>query len=171
MTRSTLWRISAAWLLGAGLAACGGDAPSPDNGATTAEAAAPAAATRACDVLTQADAEKALGQKVQRLDNDGGPAGLDICQYGYQGERIADAGNVSVTVQPVDLASLRKGVIDAGGTAEPVAGLGEGAFWSPDYGLYVGKGNRTGIYLIAAGGMADARARAIALGQATVGRF
>ena len=164
-------RTSALALLSV-LAGCGDSAPSSGNASAPAAAAAtPAAGARACDVLTQADAEKALGKAVQRMPNDGGPAGLDICQYGYQGERIADAGNVSLTLQPVDIASLRKGVTDAGGTAEPVGGLGDDAFWSPDYGLYVGKGNSTGIYLLAAGGMTDARERAIALARATSERF
>ena len=172
MIRAPIPQTIVALLLSAALSACGESAPASGNAATeTAATPAASGGAAACDVLTQADAEKALGQTVQRLPNDGGPAGLDICQYGYQGERIADAGNVSLTLQPVDLASLRKGITDAGGTVEPVEGLGDGAFWSPDYGLYVGKGNRTGIYLIAAGGMADAKARAVALGQATIGRF
>ena len=166
------WRISALLLLPAALAGCGDSGPASENAPAAATAAkAPRAAARACDVLTRADAEKALGKAVQRLPNDGGPAGLDICQYGYQGERIADAGNVSLTLQPVDIASLRKGVIDAGGTTESVEGLGDSAFWSPDYGLYVGKGQSTGIYLLADGSMADARERAIALARATSDRF
>ncbi|TFI56503.1 hypothetical protein E2493_19835 [Sphingomonas parva] len=163
-------RFEALLLLCLALTACG-DSASSDAATKPVEAAAKTAAPRACDVLTSADAEKALGRAVQRLPNDGGPAGLDICQYGYQGERIADAGNVSVTLQPVDIASLRKGVVDAGGTPEPVVGLGDSAFWTADYGLYVGKGNRTAIYLLGAGGMADAKARSIELARATSGRF
>lgn len=163
------WRSPALLLMPAALAACGDSTPAAKAPASAESSAA--AGARACDVLTQADAEQALGKPVRPMPNDGGPAGLDLCQYGYQGERIADAGNVSLTLQPVDIASLRKGVTDAGGTAEPVAGLGDSAFWSADYGLYVGKGDRTGIYLLAAGGMTDARERVIALARATSGRF
>ena len=165
-------RIAALLLLPLAATACGDSAPF-DNAARAprAPAATATAAPRACDVLLEADAEKALGRKVQRLPNDGGPAGLDICQYGYQGERLADAGNVSVTLQPVDIASLRKGVVDAGGKPEPVDGLGDSAFWTADYGLYVGKGDRTAIYLLGAGGMTDAKAGSIALARATSSRF
>jgi len=155
-------------------AACGGsgsDGSEPVAG--EAETAAAAAAPKACNLLTRADAEKALGREVQQLPNDGGPAGLDICQYGYQGERMMDAGNASVTVQPVDIASLRKGVEEQGYAVEEVAGLGDSAFWSNDVGLYVGKGNRTAIYLVRVGGEGEAQSkeRAIALAKATVARL
>ncbi len=148
---------------------------SPENAAATAAASpAPAAApasAKACDVLTEADAEKALGHDADRLPNDGGPAALDICQYGYQGERIMDAGNVSVTVHPVDFASMKKGVTDAGYSVEPVDGLGDQAFWSSDVGLYVGKGNRTAIYLLGIGSEKADKDRTIALAKATLSRL
>jgi hypothetical protein len=165
MAETSIWRRSA-WLLLLATASCGdSDEPVANAPGQVAQQG------RACDILSSGDAEKALGRPVQQMPNDGGPGGLDICQYGYQGERIADAGNVSVTLQPVDIASLRKGVVDAGGTPEPVAGLGDAAFWTPDYGLYVGKGNKTAIYLLAAGGMTDAKARSIELARATSGKF
>ena len=167
MIRPTVWPFSASLALLLALPACG---ESPSTPAQTTETAA-ASDVRACDVLTKADAEKALGKAVQLLPNDGGPAALDICQYGYHGERLADVGNVSVTLQPVDIASVRKGVVDSGETPEPVDGLGDSAFWSPNYGLYVGKGDRTAIYLLGANGMTDAKARSIELARATLGRF
>ena len=136
---------------------------------------APATATanvpKACDVLTEAAAKTALGRDVNRLPNEGGPAGLDICQYGYQGERITDMGNVSVTVHPVDLASVIEGAKAQGYSLEPVPGLGDQAYYSPDVGLYVGKGQRTAHYLLAANGMDDPKTKAIALARETVGRL
>ena len=168
MIRPTVWLFSAPLMLSLALPGCGDSSPSAP--ASSAETAA-ASGVRACDVLTQADAEKALGQTVQRMPNDGGPAALDICQYGYHGERLADVGNVSVTLKPIDIASVRKGVVDAGETPEPVEGLGDSAFWSPNYGLYVGKGNRTAIYLLGANGLTDTKARSIDLARATSSRF
>ena len=166
-------RTAACLFLIAALAACSNEnqtAAAPD--AATAEVeATPAASSKACDVLTQEIAAKALGRDVQKLDNQGGPAGQDICQFGYQGERIADAGNVSVTVHPVDLDSVIAGAKEQGYTLEPVAGLGDGAFYSSDVGLYVGKGQRTAHYLLAANGMDDPRGKAIALAKETIGRL
>ena len=165
MALASKWQRSA-WLMLLAATACGeGDGP-----ASKAQASA-SRQVRACDVLTRADAETALGHAVEQLPNDGGPAGLDICQYGYQGERLTDGGNVSVTLKPVDIASLRKAVDETGASTEPVPGLGDSAFWTPDYGLYVGKGNQTAIYLLGAGGMSDAKARSVALAQATSSRF
>lgn len=159
-------------LLAAAVAGCSGksdqSAPTAESdGATRATAAADG--PKACDVLTQEDAANALGRSVEKLANDGGPAGLDICQYGYQGERIADMGNVSVTVQPLDLASVKSGAEAQGYRFEAVPGLGDAAYYSADVGLYVGKGNRTAIYLLAANGMADPKGKVIALAKTTVG--
>lgn len=156
----------------AALAACSSQEPAatsnqPQETASEAVASAPAA----CEVLTQEAAAKALGREVKRLDNDGGPAGLDICQYGYQGERIADMGNVSVTVHPLDLESVISGAKAQGFAFEAVPGLGDRAFYSSDVGLYVGKGQRTAQYLLAANGMDDPRGKVIALARDTVGRL
>lgn len=169
-------RAVACLCLIAALAACSGEESTPASNATRASAnstAAAVAGTSACDVLTLADARMALGREadVEKLDADGGPAGLDICQYGYQGEAMLDMGNVSVTVQPVDLASVKKGAEEQGYELEPVIGVGDAAYYSPDIGLYVGKGNKTAIYLLAANGMNDAKERSIALARATVGRL
>ncbi len=142
----------------------------PGNGAA-AETRTAAAAPKACDVLTAEAARVALGREVERLDNDGGPAGLDICQYGYQGERLADTGNVSVTVQPLDIDSVIAAAKAQGYGLEPVAGLGDEAYYSREFGLYVGKGNRTAIYLLGAGGLKDAKERSLALARATEGRL
>lgn len=166
-------RTAACLFLIAALAACSNEnqtAAAPETAASEAEAA-PATASKACDVLTKEAAAKALGRDVERLDNQGGAGGQDICQFGYQGERLADAGNVSVTVQPVDLDSVIAGAKEQGYTLEPVAGLGDGAFYSSDVGLYVGKGQRTAHYLLAANGMDDPRGKVIALAQETVGRL
>lgn len=166
-------RTAACLILIAALAACSNEnqtAAAGDSATTEAETT-PAAASKACDVLTQEAAAKALGRDVQKLDNQGGAGSLDICQFGYQGERIADAGNVSVTVHPVDLDSMIAGAKAQGYTLEPVAGLGDGAFYSSDVGLYVGKGQRTAHYLLAANGMDDPRGKIIALAQETVGQL
>lgn len=144
------------------------------NGGSAAEGGAPVAAdagSKACDVLTREDAAKALGRPVEKLDNQGGAAGQDICQYGYQGERIADMGNVSVTVQPVDLASVIEGARAQGYVLEPVEGVGDAAWYSPDVGLYVGKGQRTAHYLLGANGMGDPKGKIIELARQTAGRL
>ena len=154
--------------------ACGG--PGGDAANETEQAqATPAAAggAQACDILTAADAKAVLGRDVEKLQSSGGPAGLDICQYGYQGERMMDMGQATVTLQPLDIGSLRQGVLDQGYQAEPVPGLGDQAFWSKDAGLYVGKGNRTAVYLVGVGGEdeADNKRRAIELARATAARL
>lgn len=161
-------------LAGLALCGCGGGEQAPaEEGNAAAPAATASAAPAACDVLTQADAAKALGRDVQRMESEGGPAGLDMCQYGYQGEGMMDMGQATVTVQPVDLASLKAGVVGQGFAVEPVAGLGDEAFWSPEAGLYVGKGQRSAIYLVGVGGSDPAadRQRAIDLAKATVARL
>jgi hypothetical protein len=160
------------WLGMAVLVAASGCSQQPQAPANEAAAAASAASpSKACEVLTEADARAALGRDVKRLPNDGGPAGLDICQYGYQGERLADTGQVTVTVQPVDLASVIAGAKQQGYDLEPLAGIGDEAYYSREIGLYVGKGNRTAIYLLGIGGLSDARERTIALARATAGRL
>jgi len=157
--------------------ACGGSGDNSVSGSEGGASAAPTAAavsgSKACDILTEADAKAVLGRDVQKMENDGGPAGLDICQYGYQGERMMDMGQATVTLHPVDIGSLRKGVLDQGWQTEPVPGLGDEAFWSKDAGLYVGNGNRTAIYLVGVGGEDDAanKRRALELAKATVGRL
>jgi hypothetical protein len=166
-------RVVIAFLLAAS-AACSNENQGESAERQTADAAESAVvASKACDVLTLADARMALGREhdVEQLDADGGPAGLDICQYGYQGEAMLDTGNVSVTVQPIDLASVKAGAEEQGYKLEPVIGVGDAAYYSPDIGLYVGKGNRTAIYLLAANGMTDARERSITLARATVSRL
>ena len=168
-------RAAACLFLIAALAACsdGGPTLTSNDSRATATAAAGSEASTACDVLTLADAKAALGRDhdVEKLDADGGPAGLDICQYGYQGEAMLDTGNVSVTVQPIDLASVKAGAEEQGYKLDPVIGVGDAAYYSPDIGLYVGKGSRTAIYLLAANGMTDAKERSIALARQTVGRL
>lgn len=154
------------------ISACSQEATAPAEAPQSGSpAAAAAAAPKACDILTEADAKTALGRDVKRLPNDGGPAGLDICQYGYQGEKLMDSGNVSVTVQPVDLDSVIAGAKAQGYDLEPLAGLGDEAYYSREVGLYVGKGNRTAIYLLGIGGLSDAKERTIALARATAGRL
>lgn len=161
-------------LLVLSLAGCSDRDPAPPAGKVAAETASTITAGQvACSVLTLADAKLALGREadVEKLEADGGPAGLDICQYGYQGDAMLDMGNVSVTVQPVDLASVKAGAEEQGYKLEPVTGVGDAAYYSSDIGLYVGKGNKTAIYLLAAHGMTDAKERSISLARATVGRL
>ena len=157
------------WLAIAALVVAGCSQPSetPGNSSATAAAVVP----KACDILTAADAREALGRDVERLPNDGGPAGLDICQYGYQGERLADMGQVTVTVNPVDLDSAIAAAKAQGYELEPVNGLGDEAYYSREIGLYVGKGNRTAIYLLGAGGLKDAKERTVAVARATADRL
>ena len=167
-------RTAAGLFLFAALAACSNEnqaATTPDATTTEAEAAPASVASKACDVLTHEAAAKALGRDVQKLENQGGAGGQDICQFGYQGERIADAGNVSVTVHPVDLDSMVSGAEAQGYVLEPVPGIGDGAYYSSDVGLYVGKGQRTAHYLLAANGMEDPRGKVVALARETVGRL
>ena len=144
-------------------------APPVDEQPSNAEAAA--TGSKACELLTSEVAARALGRPVKKLASDGGPAGLDICQYGYEGERLSDTGNVSVTVQPLDLASLKAGAQAQGYKLEPITGVGDAAYYSTDIGLYVGKGQRTAIYLLGAGGMTDAKERSIALAKASIDRL
>jgi hypothetical protein len=162
-------------VLAAGLSAC---SETPEQTSSTTNQASeqaglstPGKGSTACEVLTNEAAAKALGRDVQKLDSSGGPAGLDMCQYGYQGERIADMGNVSVTVHPLDLASVIDGAKAQGYELEPVTGLGDAAWYSADVGLYVGKGQRTAHYLLAANGMEDPKGKVIALANDTIGRL
>ena len=164
-------RLTTGLIVSALVSSCGGSEQPADRESTPTTATSSAA--KACDVLTEADAEKALGRDASKLEGSGGPAGLDMCQYGYQGERLMDAGQATLTVQPVDIASLRQGVTDQGWATEPVEGLGDEAFWSKEAGLYVGKGNRTGIYLVGVGGEGEERnkLRTKDLAKATVARL
>ena len=163
--------FAAALLLGA--CSGGGDNHSDNDVQPEQARAASAGAAKACDILTEAAAEQALGRDATKMESTGGPMGLDMCQYGYQGERVMDTGQATLTIQPVDIGSLRKGVTDQGWTAEPVEGLGDEAFWSKDAGLHVGKGNRTAIYLVGVGGEDEAKAkdRALGLARATVAKL
>jgi len=161
-------------LLLVSLAACSDQDPAPPVGKVVTETESTiTSGPVACRVLTLTDAKSALGREtdVEKLEADGGPAGLDICQYGYQGEAMLDMGNVSVTVQPVDLASVKAAAEEQGYKLEPVIGVGDAAYYSSDIGLYVGKGNKTAIYLLAAHGMTDAKDRSISLARATVERL
>lgn len=167
-------RAESIWLASLLVAGCGQQESKLSNATEPAtQPSGPAVAAKACDILTQADASKALGRDVTKLDASGGAGGYDICQYGYQGERMMDSGNVSVTVHPVDLASLKQGVLAEGYKPEPVPGVGDEAFWTREAGLYVGKGNRSAIYLLGIGGASDEqnRAKAIELAKATIGRL
>ena len=152
------------------IAGCSQQSEAPTEEAVAASRRA-SPVPKACDILTEADAKAALARDVERLPNDGGPAGLDICQYGYQGERLADLGHVSVTVNPVDLDSAIAAAKAQGYELEPVNGVGDEAYYSREIGLYVGKGNRTAIYLLGAGGLKDAKERTVAVARATADRL
>lgn len=149
------------------LAACGSQGGERDK-------AAPSAATagsKACDILTEADAARTLGRPVKKLDATGGAAGLDICQYGYQGEKLLDMGQASVTLHDSPIAAMKQGVVAEGYDAEEVIGVGDEAFWAPQSGFYVGKGGRTALFIVGAGDIKDSKAPTIALARATVGRM
>ena len=160
-------------LAGLLVAGCGSERPQePAEGRSTppvSETTASAASSSACNILTQADAEAALDHPVSRRTDAGG-GGLHICRYGYEGEAM-DRGNVSVTVQPVDIATLKQAVTASGTVFEPVPGLGDEAYYSREAGLYVGKGSRTAIYRLGKGGLSDAREATIALARATAGKL
>jgi hypothetical protein len=161
-------RFATLSLLVLALCSCG-DGKGSGNASGTAQTAAASGSIHACDLLTEADAEKALGHKVTKLAATGGAAGYDICQYGWEGEHIADTGNVSVTLHDNPIAAFRKSVGTAGMKMETVPGLGDDAFWAE--GLYVGKGNRTALYIIGGKGISDQRAAATDLARSTVGRL
>lgn len=151
------------------LAACGSQG---DNETTAAPAAKPSASSsKACDILTEVDAARALGRPVEKLAATGGAAGLDICQYGYQGEKLLDMGQVSVTLHANPIAALKQGVVKEGYDAEEMPDIGDEAFWSPQLGLYVGKGGRTALFMIGSHDIKDSKAPAIALARATVDRM
>ena len=168
-------KLVVAFVLLAGACSSGNPDQAENSAESTSVTAARTASTgsAACDILTKADAEKVLGRSANKLDATGGAAGLDICQYGYQGERVMDMGTASLTVHPNDLASMKQGVVNEGYKPEPVPGLGDEAFWTKESGLYVGKGSRTALYIVGIGGATDEenKAKAIELAKATVSRL
>ncbi len=159
-----------ALLVAGSLAACSmpdEQAAAPDD-ATTTTASARVSGARPCAVLTEADVTKALGKPAGKPARDE----TTICQY-INGERIADMAQATLTIEPVGLAVLRPGITAQGGTMEDVPGLGDGAFFSPQYGLYVEHRGRSGIYLIGDNSIPDERERqmAIDLAKATISRL
>lgn len=162
-----LLRCGVAVTMVASLAACGSNGAEQDKATPTALASR----SKACDILTQADAARALGRPVNKLDATGGVARLDICQYGYQGEKLLDTGHASVTLHDSPIAALKKGVVAEGYDAEEIGGIGDEAFWSHQSGLYVGKGGRTAIYVVGGGNIKDSKGPTVALAQATAGRI
>ena len=162
-------RLAILTLLICALCSCGDGKGSGNATGAAPPVAAGDSGTHACDLLTEADAEKALGHKVTKLAATGGAAGYDICQYGWEGEHIADTGNVSITLHSNPIADFRKSVGAAGMKVETVPGLGDDAFWAE--GLYVGKGGRTALYIVGGKGISDQKAAAIGLARSTVGRL
>ncbi|MCY7339251.1 MAG: DUF3558 family protein [Sphingomonas bacterium] len=171
-------RVASMWtiLVVCSLAAC--SEPAEQTAEQTAEqAAAPdtaaasssATGARPCAVLTEADVTKALGKPAGKPARDE----QSICQYIVSGERIADMAQATLTIEQVGLAVLRPGITAQGGTMEEVPGLGDGAFFSPQYGLYVEHRGRSGIYLIGDNSIPDEQEKqmAIDLAKATVSRL
>jgi hypothetical protein len=144
-----------------------------DETATQAGRTSKLAPSDACSVLHQADAEEALGHKAEKLAADGGTANLDICQFGFQGERLMDSGHVSLIMHANSLEAMQQGVAAEKAPMEKVQGIGDGAIYTPGFGLYVGKGGRTAIYMLGVGGItpAETKDRTIALAKATIGRI
>ncbi|MEO5773540.1 MAG: hypothetical protein ABIQ32_05415 [Sphingomicrobium sp.] len=151
------------------LSACGSGGGSGGNRDATTTVAK--AGVTACDILKAEDVERVLGRPVKKLDATGGAGALDICQYGYQGEKLLDMGQASVTLHGNSLAEMKTGVEREGYDTEEIADLGDRAFWSMQSGLYVEKGGRTALYLVGANGMKDSKAPSIALARATVDRM
>jgi hypothetical protein len=102
-----------------------------------------------CSLMTQTEAEAALGGKVEGPLKESGFGQFSQYQYTASGERLTDIRSATIQVHPVDFASKRKAFANAGEKVEPVAGIGDAAFWLPGYSfLYVQKGKLTAAFAV-----------------------
>ena len=158
-------------LLAAAMALAGCGERGGESSGQTTQASAATAAPDPCTLVTKAEAEAAIGAAVTGPAKGGGMGQFDQCQYLYSGERLTDQGAVTVQVQAVDLASKQKAFADGGEAIEPLAGLGDGAFWVPGHSaLYVGKGNVTASFSVTRQGI-DMKAASRALAEKGVARL
>ncbi len=97
-----------------------------------------------CSLVTREDAETALGLKASGPEKNSGFGQFQQCQYTANGQRISDIRSVTIQVHPVDFASMRKAYAEQGEKIEPVTGIGEAAFWSPNQSfLFIQRGKVT----------------------------
>ena len=127
------------------LTGCGGAPPgeSSDPAASSSAAAAPAAVDP-CALVTKAEADQALGgDATQERPNEANPSPrLATCRYtAARGQGLAVlVVMVRTGYSDVEARTTFQGTRDLGGT-QPVAGLGDEAFWLADQ-LYVLAGTR-----------------------------
>jgi hypothetical protein len=162
------------------LGACGGGekAASKNSGGTNAQAAgaepatAPTAArVSACDILTESDAERALGMKVKREGDPGSGSMVQTCSYAADTEELTKLQNaVSVSLTPYPISSLMPAEERQRLGSVPVEGLGDEALFTETAGLMVTKGQTTATYLMMGTGY-DRKAVLTELARATVDRF
>ena len=132
-------------ILGVGLVACGGSAsgqggpqgPSGGGGAAS-HASAPtidAAGGSTCSLVSNDDVAAAAGYSITKsFEVDS--SGTNRCTF--QGTEAGKIFYLSVFTT----ADAQKLPLELEATAEPVAGLGDSAFWTPMAGLFVHKGGR-----------------------------
>jgi hypothetical protein len=131
------------------LVSCNRDSSGADAGGSKSTEALSGAGLDPCSLITQAEAEAALGLKAEGPQKDSGFGQFAQCQYTASGERVTDVRSATVQVHPVDFASKRKAFADAGEKIEPIAGIGDAAFWAPGYSfLYVQKSKLTAAFAV-----------------------
>ena len=145
--RNLVWLLSVA--LVPALISCNQQGETAGGGGSKGAEVAGGAGVDPCSLITQADAEAALGGKVEGPQKESGFGQFSQCQYTASGERVTDVRSATVQVHPVDFMSKRKAFADAGEKIEPVAGIGDAAFWVPGYSfLYVQKGKLTAAFAV-----------------------
>jgi hypothetical protein len=132
-------------ILGVGLVACGGSASSQSGtqgpsaaGVPASHGSAPtidAAGGSACSLVSNDDVAAAAGYSITKsFEVDS--SGTNRCTF--QGTEAGKTFYLSVFTT----ADAQKLPLELEATAEPVAGLGDSAFWTPMAGLFVHKGGR-----------------------------
>ena len=158
-----------AWVMGLALVAA---ACSKGGTQETAKTDAPAASTATtCGLVTADEAQKLLGGTAKKLEQNGGAAGYDQCQYMHEGEHIADMATLTLQRLPVPLAAKRQALTDNGDKFEDVPGVGDGAVWVPGMSfLYVAHGAETLVASIASNA-ADTKTKSIELARIALPRM
>jgi hypothetical protein len=175
MTTKWMLPCAAALLLGA----CGGgEKAASESGGTNAQTAEAepaaeqtAARVSACDIVTEADAERALGMKVKREGDPGAGSMVQTCSYAADTQELTKLQNaVSVSLTPYPVSSLMPAEERQRLGSVPIEGLGDEALFTESAGLMVTKGQTTATYLMMGNGY-DRRAVLTELARATVDRF
>ena len=158
-----------AWVVGLAMLAA---ACSKGGGDNTSRAAAPAQSTaNACSLVTADEAQKLLGGSAKLLEQNGGAAGYDQCQYMREGEHIADMSTLTLQRLPVTLAAKRQALTENGDKFEEVGGVGDGAVWVPGMSfLYVAHGGETLVASVASNA-ADTKTKSIELARLALPRM